>query len=113
VVVAVPAVWMMQVPVDDEVDVVAVRNGGMAAACAMRVLSIVPSAGVARRASSGVHRVHLKGALVSVPVMGVMQVAVVSIVQVGTVSNGQVAAAAAVNVRVRGMSLMSHFTAPP
>ena len=72
VVVAVPAVWMMQVPVDDEVDVVAVRNGGMAAACAVRVLSIVPSAGVARRASSGVHRVHLKGALVSVPVMGVM-----------------------------------------
>ena len=79
-VVAVCAVRVMQVAVDEVVGVVAVRNGLVTAGRAVDVRDVVAAAGVRRRAGIRVGRAHCDDVLVDVRLVQVVQVAVVQVV---------------------------------
>lgn len=100
------AVWMMQVPVDQIVDVVAVRHSLMSAAWAVLVGGVVACAVVARRAGVGVCGGHLDPVLVDVVAVHVMQVPIVKVVDVAVMADRGVAAAGAVHVGVVGVGWM-------
>ena len=100
VVVAVAAVRVMQVAVDEVVDVVTVGHGLVAAAGAVHVVAGVPATVVARGAGPGVGGVDLDLALVRMALVRAMHVAVVQIADVVTVLEGGVAAIRAVGVVV-------------
>lgn len=99
-VVAVGAVRMVQVPVDEVVDVVAVGHGLVAAGGTVDVTGVMSRARVGRRAGPGVGAADLDAALVDVTVVQAMQVPVVQVVDVVAVPDGGVAAVGAVLVRV-------------
>ena len=96
VVVAVVAVLVVQAAVDDVVDMVTVRHGFVAAACAVDVAA----AGGDGVAAVGVGIVYFEDVLVVVAVVFVVQVAVVQVVDVIAVADGGVAAARAVDMVV-------------
>ena len=100
VVVAVAAVRVVQVTVDQVVDVVTVGHGLVAAAGAMHVVARVPATVVARSAGPGVGGVDLDLALVRVALVRAMHVAVVQVADVVAVLDGGVAALGAVGVIV-------------
>lgn len=102
-IVAVVGVRVVQVPCHQVVDMVPVRDRGVAAARSVRVLRRVPGAGVRGRARGGVVRVHRDDALVDVPVVGAVKVPVVCVVDVAVVRDGLVAARGAVDVLVISM----------
>ena len=66
VVIAVAVVGMVQVPVNEVVDVVAVRNGGVAAAGAVDVIGVMPCAAVIGGARRRVGAADVEGVLVDV-----------------------------------------------
>jgi len=101
--VAVRTVRVVQVPVDEVVDVIAVRHGGVATACAVHVAGLVPAAAVVRGALGRVLGAHGERVLLDGLAVLVVQMAVVQIVDVAVVSDAGVAAAAAVRVRVMGV----------
>ena len=105
-IVAVVAVRMVQVAVDEVVHVVAVWHGFVAAARAVLVVGGVGLAVVVRSACVGVLRADLDRMLVVVPLVGVMKVAVVQIVDVAVVFDGSVPAAGAVDMLVILMDYM-------
>ncbi len=105
-IVAVVAVRMVQVAVDEVVHVVAVWHGFVAAARAVLVVGGVGLAVVVRSACVRVLRADLDRMLVVVPLVGVMEVAVVQIVDVAVVFDGSVAAAGAVDMLVILMDYM-------
>lgn len=107
-VVTVPVMRAVQMPRDEVVHVIAVRDGLMAAVCAVNVTLVVPSTAVRRRAGGGVHRSDFENALIHVPVVGVVEVAVVQIVDVVAVANGGMAAGWAVVVLVVRVGTVSH-----
>lgn len=98
VIVAVVAVRMVQVALDEVVHVVAVGQGFVAAAWAVLVVGGVGSAVVLRSAGDGILRADLDRMLVVVALVGVMEVAVVQIVDVTVVFDGGVSAAGAVDM---------------
>lgn len=100
VVVAVVAVGVMEVAVDEVVDVVAVGHGLVSAAGAVNMALLVTGAPVFRGASGRVRLVHLDHVLVNVVSVGVVEVAVVEVVHVVPVLDGDVAALGAVDVVV-------------
>jgi hypothetical protein len=100
VIVAVIPVGMMQMPVDQIVDVVAVRHGLMPASGTVHVRAVMPSAPVPGCTAVGIGRRHLDAVLVDVVAVHMMQMAVVQIVDVIAVANGRVPARPAVLVRV-------------
>ena len=67
----------MQVPVDEVVDVIAVRHRGVAAHHSMDVRAVMRATGVRRRAASGVHSIDLDRALVDVAIVSMVEVAIV------------------------------------
>lgn len=95
-VVAVVAVLVVQATVYDVVDVIAVRHGFVAAACAVDVAA----AGVYGVAAVGVGLAHFDDVFVVVAVVLVVQMAVVQVVGVAVVADGGVAAACAVDMGV-------------
>lgn len=99
--VAVVAVRVVQLAVDEVVDVVAVRDRVVAAAGAVDVVGgmSVGRLGVLR----GVGRVDGDRVLVDVVLMRMMQMTVVNVVDVALVADGRVPAARAVHVVVVGM----------
>ena len=104
-VVAVPGVRVVQVPVDQVVDVVAMRDGRMAAVRPMHVGRLVAATGMrggaARRVGVG-HRNHV---LLDRRARLMMQVPVMEVIDMSVVMNGDVAAIGAVGmgvVRVQG-----------
>ena len=107
-IVAVAAVRVVQVPRHEVVDVVAVGHGFVAAAGRVGVALLVARALVVGRASLGVRAPDLERALVNVPFVRVVQVAVVQVVDVVAVPDGDVAAARAVNVIVVRMGVVAH-----
>ena len=116
VVVAVVAVRVMEVPVDQVVDVVAVRHGLVPAAGAVGVGGVVSFAGVTRRTVRRVGLVDLEAVLVDVVAVGMMQVAVVQVVDVPFVIDADVAALGAVGVVVVGVGravILRHVRVPP
>ena len=82
VVVAVSAVRVVQVAIDQVVHVVAVRNGFVAAALSMNMALVVPRALVRWRALIGVLLAHRDLVLIDVITVGMMQVPVVQVVDV-------------------------------
>jgi hypothetical protein len=108
VVVAVAIVGVMEVAGDEVVGVVAVGDRLVAAAGAVDVAGFVAGAGVGL-AALGVGGADFDGALVHVPIVGVVEVAVVEVVDVIAVADSGVAAARAVNVIVSRVYRMFHF----
>ena len=108
-VVAVLAVRVVQVTVDQVIEVVAVRHGLVPAVGPVDVGGLVPLASVARRAVSGIGSVHLEAVLVRVIAVGVMEVAPVEVVDVISVLDGNVPAVGTVDVVVVGMLFAAHF----
>lgn len=82
VVVAVVAVGVMQVVIDDVVSVVAVGHCRVIAVRAVDVAGLVSAALVSRRAALGVRRVDRQRVLVDVIAVGMVEVAVVEVVDV-------------------------------
>jgi hypothetical protein len=114
VVVAVIAVRMMQVPVDEIVDVVAVRHRLVPAAGAVLVARLMPLAPVLGRAAVGVLGRDLDDVLVDVVAVRMVQVSVVQVVDVIAVADGGVPAAWAMLVGMIGvMRLRARCHAAP
>ncbi|MBL8922437.1 MAG: hypothetical protein JNJ54_26535 [Myxococcaceae bacterium] len=107
-IVAVGAVRVMQVPPDEEVDVVSVRDRLVSAASAVDVALLVSRALVRGGARRGVPAVHLDHALIDVPGVGVVQVALVEVIDVIAVADGRVPAPWAVDVLVAGVGVVGH-----
>jgi hypothetical protein len=103
VVVAVIAVRVMQVAVDQVVDVVPVRHGLVSASRTVHMIGVVPATSVLRRAPVWIGRRYLDGVLVDVIVMHMMQMAIVEIVHVVAVANGCMPARWTVLVGVVGV----------
>ena len=87
VVVAVVAVGVMEVAVDQVVDVIAVGDGGVAAVGAMLVAFFVAFAGVFGGAVGGVGFVDGEGMLLDPILFDVVQVAVVQVIDVADVDD--------------------------
>jgi hypothetical protein len=112
--VAVPVARVVQVPVDQVVHVVAVRDGLVAAAFAVDMVCVVAATGVVRRAARGVLFAHLELVFVAVVSVGKMQVAAVEVVHVIAVLYGPMSAAGTVDVvgMFVGAMVMSHGRVP-
>jgi hypothetical protein len=93
VVVAVVAMRMVQVPVDQKVDVIAVRHRLVAAPGPVLVSRLMAFATVLRRAALGVLCRYLDHMLVDMVCVRVMQVPIVQIIDMIAVAHGGMAAA--------------------
>jgi hypothetical protein len=100
VVVAVVAVRMVQVVVDQVVHVIPVRHGLMATIGAVLVALVMAATRMLRRARSRIRSGDRKGVLFDVVTLQVVQVAIVQVIDVAVVQNPGVAAARTVLVRV-------------
>ena len=100
VVVAVVAVGVVQVAVDQVVDMVAMGDGWMTAVGAVLVAFFVAAAGVLGSAVGGVGFVDGEGVFLDFVCFDVVQVAVVQVVDVAVVDDAGVATSRAVLVRV-------------
>ena len=100
VIVAVPAVRMVQVAIHQVVHMVAVRHRGMAAARSVYVGRIVPRAVVRGRAPVRIRIRYLHAMFVDVVAVWMVHVAVVQVINVITMADRDVAAAGAVNMIV-------------
>jgi hypothetical protein len=104
-----PAVRVMQMPPDQVVAVVAVRDDLMPAAGAVSMRRVVLAARVRRRASHWIRSSAGQRALVDVVVVHVVEMAIVEVVGVITVLDGRVPAAGPVRVIVSAMGMvLSH-----
>jgi hypothetical protein len=106
VIIAMTAVLMVKVTVDQIVDVIAMRNGGMTAAGTMAMRGVMGAAAVPIRARLGVRGTHRDGVFVDMAVMVVVQMPVVEIVDVIVVANCEVSTVLSVNVAVILVSAM-------
>jgi hypothetical protein len=106
VAVAMIAVRVVQVPVDQIVHVVAMRDRLVAAASAMLVRGVMAGSRRGRGAAIGVLGVDGDVVLVAVPFVRVVEMAVVQIVDVALVPDGDVTAIGPVLVLVVGVNRM-------
>jgi hypothetical protein len=100
---------MVEMPVDEIVDVFAVRNGFVTTIRAMNVCFVMPRAIVVWRAFLRIGRRHLHAVIVNVVTVRVMQVAIVKIVDVTIVLHSGMAAVGAMHVGVRARMLPMCF----
>lgn len=101
VIIAVIAMRVMQVAINQVIDVVAVRHRGVSAVGSVHVLGVMAFAPMIRRTRIGVGRIDLERVLLDDPVIPlVVQVAIMQIAHVVVVTNGRVPAVRAVFVRV-------------
>lgn len=98
------AVRMVQMAIDQIVDVVAVRDGLMAATRTVPVRRLMAAAAMLRRAAVGIGGADLHDMLIDAAIMRVVQMAVVQIVDVALVANRNVPAARPVRMLMVGMS---------
>jgi len=106
VVVAVAAMRVMEMSVDEIVDVVAMRDGLVAATSSMPVSGIVTGADVAGCTSRRIGAAHFDHMLIEMIVVRLMEVAVVKIVHVIAVLDGDMAATGSVNMVMPLVNLM-------
>ena len=108
-VIAMIAVRMVEVSVDEVVHVVPMRDGGMAAARSVDMVFRMPGALVGGCAGIRMGGGHLEDVLIHMVSVGMVEVAVVEIVDMALVLDGGVSAAGAVLVGVVGMGMaMAH-----
>lgn len=98
--------------IDEVVHVITVRDLVVATSRTVNVPLAVPRAAVRGSAGIGVRRADLQGALVDVPVVRVVQMAIVEVVDVIAMPNGSVAAGWAMDVVVIRMGAMGHDVFP-
>lgn len=106
VIIAMGAVRVMEMSVDEIVDVVSVRNGLVATSGTVLVTGIMTRAGMIRGTGRGIGRAHLEHVFVDVVTMWLMQVAVVQVIHMVAVLDRDMSAAVAVNVGMAFMDLM-------
>jgi hypothetical protein len=109
VVVAVIAVRVVQMPADEIVDVIAVRNGLVPAVGSVDVAGLVLCAG---RTAVRVLLVDGDQMLVDVALVRVMQVAAMQIIRMPIVADGDVAAVGPVLMVVAGVDRVIGFSHP-
>jgi hypothetical protein len=95
-IIAMIAMGVVQVAVDQVVDMIAMGHGFVAAAVTVNMVDVVTGAVVLWGAGVGVGLVYGEGVFVDMPVVGVMQVAVVQVIHVIIMLDGGVAAVRAV-----------------
>jgi hypothetical protein len=100
VVVAVVAMRVVEVSIDEIVDVVTVRHGFVPASGAVNVVGVVPSTVVVRSAIGWVFVGHFEAVLVDMVAVWVMQVTVVKVIDVVSVDDRGVPAVFTVDVIV-------------
>jgi hypothetical protein len=103
VIVAVVAMGVVQVSVDQVVDMVAVRHRLVPASRPVRMRAVMAAALVTGRAPVRIGRRHLDRVLIDVILVHVVQMAVVEVVDVIAMANGSMPAPRAVLVRVVGV----------
>ena len=101
---------MMEVPGDQVIHVVPMRDRFVAAACAVNVVSPVRRAAMSRRAPCRVGSALFENTFVHVSLVHVMQVTVVQVIDVSVVIDGYVATARAVNVIVIRVRAVLHHS---
>jgi hypothetical protein len=101
VIVTVSVVWMMQSAINQIINVIAVRNGCVAAVGAMNVLLVV--AFRTERAFVGIRGTDGDGVFVHVVAVRMMQMAVMKIIHVPIVHDGDVSAIFAMDMRMIGV----------
>lgn len=102
-VVAVAAVGVMQVAIDQVIDVVAMRHRLVAATGAMNVAGLMGTAVVIRRATVRVGRGDLNHVLVDMVAVRMMEMPIVQMIHVTRMAYGGMAAAGAVLMRMTRM----------
>jgi hypothetical protein len=103
VVVAVVAMRVVQVAVDQIVDVIAVRHRLMSATGPMLVSRLMAFAAVLGRAAVGIGCRHFDHVLVDMVCVWVMQMPIVQVIDMITVAHGGMAAVLAVRMCVIGV----------
>lgn len=109
VIIAVAAVRMVQMAVDQVVNMVGMRHTLVSAAGTVHVAALMPSARVIRRALRPVRAVVFQDVLIHVVAMDVMQMTVVHVVRVAVVLDGCVTAPRPVRVRMLFVFLAGHI----
>ncbi len=104
-IIAVITVTMVQSPIDQIIEVIAMRDQRMSA-------PIMPALTGHRCASGGIFGAHGNHVLVVMVFVWMVQMPVVEIVYVSIVENAQMPAVLAVNVRMRIVDGMCHRTPP-
>lgn len=98
-----PVMRVVQMPVDQIVDVIAVRNRGVSAPFAMLMTGLVPTAAMRRGAIGGVGRRYVEMMLFHRGTILMMEMPIVQVVYVPIVQDGGVATTLAVYMRMIGM----------
>ncbi len=104
-VIAVIAMTVVQPPIDQIIDVIAVRNQRMPA-------TVVPAPARNRRAPIGILGAHGDHVLIVVSFVRVVQMPIVKIVDVSIVENAQMPAMLTVHMGMRFVDGMSHGKPP-
>ena len=113
-IVTMAVVSVMKMPIDQVVDMVAVRHGVVAAVRAVHVRRPMPVAAMTWRASVRVRAVHCDRAFVDVVAVHRVEMAVVEIIDVAVMRDGAMPAARTMNVAVARMNLVvAHRGGPP
>lgn len=102
-IIAVIAVRMVQMAVDEIVDMITVRNRFVAAARAMNVSSVMSGAAMVGRATIRILVAHFNPMLVHMIRVRMVKMAIVEIIHVAGVPDSNVAAAGSMRVVVVGM----------
>ena len=112
VVVAMVSMGMVQMPVDEVVEMIPVRNGFVTATGAVHMACVVRPTSVVSGAASRVGFIHVDPMLIDVVLVGVMEVAVVKVVHVITMLHGGVATIGPVLMAMLGVRFTAHDEAP-
>ena len=91
-IVAVVPVVVVKVPIDQVIDMVAVRYGLMPAIRAVNVLFVMCGAIMSRRALVGIGRAHFNSMIVNLTSVLMVQVSVMQVIRVAVMLYGGVAA---------------------
>lgn len=111
-IVAMTIVGMVQMPIDQVIHVVAMRNRRMATTWAMHMVCAVARAGMPTGASGGILARYLQDMLFHLPIgRGVVQVSIVEIVNMAVVLDGRMTAIFAVGMVVF-VVMMGHSVNP-
>jgi hypothetical protein len=108
VIVAVIAMWMVEMTIDEVIDVIAMRHGLMSTSRPMHMSGLMTTAPVIWRAPIWVFRAHLDRVLLDDIARLMMQMPVMQVVDMTAVLHRDMAAAYAVLVRMVGMVTCRH-----
>jgi hypothetical protein len=100
------AVRVMQAAVDQIVDVLAVRHRFVAAARSVAMRCVMTASAMLHAAAVGIGGGHFDDVLLDLALVGVIQVPVVEVIDMSVVANGDVTAAGAVLMLMRGVMLL-------